>query len=792
VTPSGGSWSTQQLSEFLVAVAACRDQVSAISGAIQWAAEALEAEVAAVVSDDALVYSVGFPRGQAPQQELRAVAEQRSAEMRVEGLGLLHTISVPIEGTLPGRLLLGRSDAGFDAEEISLLRAMARGLALTLDNIHMLDRERRLRAISERQAADNLRLLDMVQERQALLERLSKIQVSISRRAPLQEVLDAIVAGAGELLGDEVVGLRLVDREDPDYMTLVSIAGLSDEMRSKLRRSRITEGAGGRAIIEDRLVVVEDYTSDAAAMEALAGSALHAAMAAPVHENGRPVGSIVVASSRPARRYTVTEREMLLAFAHHASMALNDAKAVEEMRHLAYHDSLTGLPNRTLFTEHLERALARARRGGSRVTVLFLDLDRFKMVNDSMGHAAGDHLLIAVGERLRQCLRSTDVAARLGGDEFAVLAEDSDGETDADAVAERILDALREPITVNGRELSVTASVGVAVSGGADGDAQALLRNADLAMYRAKVDGLGRYLVFEQQMHTVVSERVELEANLRRAIGSNEFVVHYQPIVGLAGGDVVGVEALVRWAREGEPLVSPADFIPVAEEMGLIVPIGRWVLRESMLQVRRWQDEYPLLHRLGLSVNISARQLRQPELVDDIVEALRATRFDPACLTLEITETALMRDTSRALETLDRLRALGIRLALDDFGTGYSSLSYLREFPIDVIKIDKSFVQGITHGSEEAAVARAVIELGRTLNIDTVAEGVEGAHQLDELRSLRCDYGQGYHFSRPLAAEAMACLLHTEAARVAARLAATEAALLAAGLRRGQVRAVRP
>jgi len=789
MTLSGGSWSTQQLSEFLVAVAACRDHVSAIAGAIQWAAEALEAEVGAVVGELQVRDSVGFSRGQVPLDDLRRAAAQNTGELQVEGIGLVHTIAVPIEGTMPGRLLLGRSDGGFDAEETSLLRAMARGLALTLDSLHMLERERRLRAVSEQQAADNRRLLAQLQERQALLERLSKIQVSITRRAPLQEVLDAIVAGAGELLGDEVIGLRLVDRDDPDYMTLVSIAGLDEETRSKVRRNRITEGAGGRAIIEDRLIVVDDYVHDDIAMPAFAGSELRTAMAAPVHENGRPVGSIVVASNRPERRYTDNEREMLLAFAHHASMALNDAKAVEAMRHLAYHDSLTGLPNRALFTEHLERALARARRGGSRVTVLFLDLDRFKIVNDSLGHAAGDDLLVAVGERLRDCLRSTDVAARLGGDEFAVLAEDSDTIADADAVAERILDALREPFTVHGRELSVTASVGVAVSSPADSDAESLLRNADLAMYRAKVDGLGRYLVFEQQMHTALSQRLELEGDLRRAIGAEEFVVHYQPIVALAGGDIVGVEALVRWARGGVTLVPPADFIPVAEEMGLIVPIGRWVLRESMHQVRRWQEQFAGMHRLNLAVNISARQLRQPELVDDIVEALHATRFDPSCLTLEITETALMRDTSRALETLHNLRSLGIHLALDDFGTGYSSLSYLREFPIDTIKIDKSFVDGITHGSEEAAVARAVIELGRTLNIDTVAEGIESPHQLDELRTLRCDYGQGYHFSRPLPADELGPMLRKESRRVAAHLDAAEAALAVVRLGRGAARA---
>jgi diguanylate cyclase (GGDEF)-like protein len=765
MTPSGGSWSTQQLSEFLVAVAGCRDEASAVSGAIQWAAEAMEAEVAAVVRDGHVIDAVGFPRGQVPEAELLAAADTRAATLAVEGLGELHIASVPIEGSVPARLILGRCDpGGFHAEEISLLRAMARGLALSIDSLHTLERERRLREVSEQQAADNLRLLGMLQERQSLLERLSKIQVSISRRAPLQEVLDAIVAGAGELLGDEVVGLKLVDRDDPDYTTMVSMSGLTEELASQVRRSRVTEGAAGHAIVEDRLIVLQDYAGSEVAMEPFVGVALRTAMAAPVHENGRPVGSIVVASFRPDRLYTDTEREMLLAFAHHASMALNDAKVVEEMRHLAYHDSLTGLPNRALFTEHLERALARARRGGSRVTVLFLDLDRFKMVNDSLGHAAGDHLLVAVAERLRSSLRATDVAARLGGDEFAVLAEDSELEADANAVAQRIVEALHEPITAGGRELSVTASIGVAVSGCGETDAQALLRNADLAMYRAKVDGLGSYLVFEQDMHTVLSQRVEMETNLRRAITADEFVVHYQPIVQLATEEIVGVEALVRWARAGQVLVSPAEFIPVAEEMGLIVPIGRWVLVEAMRQVRHWQDDRGLGRSLGLSVNLSARQLRQPELVDDIVEALRTTRFDPACLTLEITETALMRDTGRALATLHELRSLGIRLALDDFGTGYSSLSYLRQFPIDVIKIDKSFVDGIAQGSEEAAVARAVIELGRTLSMDTVAEGIESSHQLEQLRVLRCNLGQGYHFSRPLAADGVEELLRAGAA----------------------------
>ena len=763
----GGSWSTQQLSEFLVAVAACADAESAVSRAIQLAAEALEAEVAALVSEDALLGAVGFARGRVPEAELRAAAAERTGEMELGDMGMLHTVSATVDGNPPARLVLGRSGVAFAVEENSLVRAMARGLALTLDHRRILDRERSLRTVSERQAADNLRLLELLRERQALLERLHKIQVSISRRAPLHEVLDAIVAGAGELLGDEVVGLRLVDRDDPDYMTLVSFTGIADELRAKVRRSRITEGAGGRAIIEDRLVVLDDYASHVDAIRAFADAPLQAAMAAPVHENGRPVGSISVASSRPGRCYSDAEQEMLLAFAHHASMALNDAKAMEEMRHMAYHDSLTGLPNRALFTEHLERSLARERRSGSQMAVLFLDLDRFKMVNDSLGHAAGDALLVAVGNRLVRCLRASDVAARLGGDEFAVLAEDAGDEKDAHALAERILDALREPIVVHGYELTVSASVGVAMSGNGESDAGALLRNADLAMYRAKLDGMGRYLLFEQEMHTLVSRRVDLEANLRRANAAEEFVVYYQPIVGLERSDMVGVEALVRWVRADGVVVSPVDFIPVAEEMGLIVPIGRWVLRESMRQVRAWHEQHPELRHLRLSVNLSARQLRQPELVDDVVEALRDMDFDPARLTLEITETTLMQDTARALETLQQLRALGIGVALDDFGTGYSSLSYLREFPIDVIKIDKSFVNGIAHGTQDAAVARAVIELGRTLNLVTVAEGVEVESQLAELRLLRCDNGQGYHFSRPLPAAEMAPLLLTEVSRQA-------------------------
>ncbi|MBV8196425.1 MAG: sensor domain-containing diguanylate cyclase, partial [Candidatus Dormibacteraeota bacterium] len=457
-----GNWSTQQLSEFLVAVAASTDEAAAIACAIQWAAEALEAEVAAIVTGGQIVDVVGFPRGRIPTGDLMAVAERQVSGLILPGVGVLHAVAEPVDH-LGGSLVLGRcGDAEFSAEEVGLLRAMARALSMTLKTLRMLEQERTLREEGEERVAENARLLALLQERQALLERLSKIQASISRRAPLPEVLDSIVAGAHELLGDEVVGLRLLDREDPGYLNLVSSVGISREVRGSIKRTPVNEGAGGRAVVEDRLIIVQDYEHSGEAIESFANAKLQGAMAAPIHEHGVPVGSIVVATYRNDRMYTDSEREMLLAFAHHASIALNDAKAVDQMRHLAYHDALTGLPNRALFLEHLGRAVMNARRSGHGIAVLFLDLDRFKLVNDSLGHPVGDQLLEAVARRLRESLRAADLAARLGGDEFAVLAENTTAEG-ASALAESITDALRDPFEVGDHELTATASIGVAL-----------------------------------------------------------------------------------------------------------------------------------------------------------------------------------------------------------------------------------------------------------------------------------------------------------------------------------------
>jgi diguanylate cyclase (GGDEF)-like protein len=769
IPAASGNWSTQQLAEFLVAVAACTDPSSAMLCAMQWASEVLEAEVAAVVTADAVIEMIGFPRGQVPVAALLAAGRESTNLLRLPRVGELRTVSVPVE-EIGGHLIVARSGGTrFAPEEIGLLRAMGRSLSMTLRTLRMLEQERSLRAEVEARAQENMRLLLMVQERQTALERLSKIQMSISRRAPLPEVLNAIVEGAHDLLGDEVVGLRLVDHDDPGYMNLVSSVGIPHAVIVATKRSPVSAGAGGRAVVEDRVIVLSDYQHDEHTIDEFKGDHLQSALAVPIHENGQPVGSITVATYRPNREYTPTECEMLVALAHHASIALNDAKAVDQMRHLAYHDALTGLPNRLLFFEHLVHAVANANRSGASLAVLYLDLDRFKLVNDSLGHNVGDLLLVAVAERLRISLRTADLAARLSGDEFAVLAENTSA-AGAAMLAERISSALSEPFHVSGHELTVTASIGVVVDEAGHTDADGLLRNADLAMYRAKVDGVGKHTVYEPDMHAVASDRAHLEGNLRRAVQLEQFEVHYQPIVWLASGEALGVEALVRWRREDGVLIPPAEFIPVAEEMGLIIPIGRMVMHTSMRQVREWQKTQPNAAALHLSINLSARQLYQSDVVGEVVEALKATGFDPAHLILEITETALMQDTVTVSARLDELRAVGARIALDDFGTGYSSLSYLRNFPIDVLKVDKSFIDDIATGSDKANLARVIIELGRTMHLDIVAEGIEDPLQVAELVRLQCLMGQGFHFAKPLPAESLTRYLHEQRGMRAAKI----------------------
>ena len=419
----------------------------------------------------------------------------------------------------------------------------------------------------------------------------------------------------------------------------------------------------------------------------------------------------------------------------------------------ALSDAVTGLANRTLLLDRLGRALKRRiRRQDYLFAVLFLDLDRFKMVNDSLGHNIGDQLLIAVGRRLETCLRPQDTVARLGGDEFTMFLENIRNETDATRVAERVHKELRNPFQVNGHEVFTTSSIGIALSSTGYTQPEDLVRDADTAMYRAKALDRACYSMFDTTMHERAVALLQLDHDLRRGLERKEFRLHYQPIVRLETAELIGFEALLRWEHPERGLVPPAEFIPLAEETRLIIPIGRWVLEEGCRQARAWQVQFGA--DLPVSVNLSGRQFSQPDLVGQITQILQQFSLDGRSLKLEITESMIMENIGSVITMLRQLKALGIQSSMDDFGTGYSSLSYLHQLPIDVLKIDRSFVSGTHSGVEKPEVVRTVLTLAFDLGIDTIAEGVETAEQLAQLRALGCKYGQGYFFSKPLDGEA--------------------------------------
>ncbi|HVW32364.1 MAG TPA: EAL domain-containing protein, partial [Acidimicrobiia bacterium] len=433
----------------------------------------------------------------------------------------------------------------------------------------------------------------------------------------------------------------------------------------------------------------------------------------------------------------------------------------QELVHQALHDPLTGLPNRALLADRLNQAVARRARHGGAVLVAFMDLDRFKVINDSKGHPAGDALLVALARRLETTLRAGDTVARFGGDEFVVVSEGADGPGEAKAIAERLAAALKEPFAVAGEEIRITGSVGVAVGrGGESGDD--LIRNADAAMYEAKERERGGWALYRDRIHSGVMSRLETECELHRALEQEAFQVHYQPKYSLASADVVGVEALVRWLHPTRGLVSPADFIPICEETGLILPLGDWVLGEAARQSQSWRVNDGL--HIAVSVNLSARQLMQPDLTRRVEAVLTRTGLDPADLCLEITEGTLLVDMTAAVRHLTALRGLGVRVSIDDFGTGYSSLAYLRTLPLDELKIDRSFVTSVADDPAAAAIVASVVSLGHALGLVVVAEGAETAEQLAALRELGCDLAQGYHLGRPAPAGQLTPLLRRSTA----------------------------
>jgi diguanylate cyclase (GGDEF)-like protein/PAS domain S-box-containing protein len=420
----------------------------------------------------------------------------------------------------------------------------------------------------------------------------------------------------------------------------------------------------------------------------------------------------------------------------------------EQLRHQAFHDVLTGLANRSLFRDRLDHALARASRGGRPTAVLYLDLDDFKAVNDRLGHAEGDRLLIAVGERLRASTRDGDTIARLGGDEFAIIVEETDP-VEAAQAAGRIIEEMARPFDLGERQVAAPASIGIAIRMADGGDADELLRRADIAMYAAKARGGNCHVTYEPQLYDATVERMELKADLRLALERGELSVAYQPVVELETGAIIGSEALMRWQHPERGNIPPSDFIHLAEESGAILDLGRWILETACRQTRAWQEETGRSD-FTVSVNVSGRQLVDPNLVDDVARVLSVSGLDPKCLTLEITESVLVLNVEETVATLRALKALGIRLAIDDFGTGYSSLSYLRQFPVDILKVDRSFVASLDGGTDSVALVRSIVSLSSTLRLDTVAEGIETSEQRQVLRGLGTRHGQGYLFARPM------------------------------------------
>jgi diguanylate cyclase (GGDEF)-like protein len=751
------SRATQLLAEFLAVVSALPDAQAALDAGVEGAALALEAQVAALICGGRALTSVGYPAEEVPHEELAQVAAGDRQLLVVPTAGRpAHAIAVPV-GSVDGHLVVARvGDEPFSAEEVNLARGMARVMDMTFQMLRTLDSERQLRDRSERQAAENAALLVSLRARQRLSEELSAIQRAISRRDPLADILDAVTRGLRDLLGDDIAVLRqgapTLSAEHsssepwlPAEYQIVSVAGGPGELAEWLATVPMPDHlAPGRAMRPDKSVHHYTFTAGPSRVQS-APPRIRTAITAPVHESGKVIGSLVVGSCDQTREFSEHDHATLLAFAEHASLAVTDANTMEAM-YRAFHDSLTGLASRALFLDRLHHGLLQAVRTRTNLTLLFIDLDHFKTVNDTLGHSAGDDLLIAVAERVRHCLRASDTAARFGGDEFVVLLHATSAEA-ATVVAGRIIDAIGAPITTGGGEVFVGASIGIAASDWGTVSADELLRNADVAMYRAKRAGRGQYATFEPQMHATLVERLQLEADLRLALDRGEMAVHYQPIVALASGEVTGVEALLRWNHPRRGLLVPADFIAVAEECGALVPIGMWVLREATLQVQRWQQRRGT--PLTVSVNISAGQLAQPSLCAEVAEALAASRLAPNCLVLEITEALIIGDSPSTLARLHELKELGVQLAVDDFGAGYYSPAALQRFPVDIVKIDPSFVDGIGSSSDATAFARKIVDLAHTLDLQIIAEGVQRREQFDELRLARCELAQGYYFAEP-------------------------------------------
>jgi diguanylate cyclase (GGDEF)-like protein/PAS domain S-box-containing protein len=615
------------------------------------------------------------------------------------------------------------------------------------------------RDITERKKADALR-----NEQAQILE-------LIAMSTPLGEVLERLMRLVEAQL-DGIFGSVLLLDEDGHHLRHGAAPSLAEAYTKVIDGVRFGPKVGscGTAVFRRAPVIVSDIMSDPLwedYTELVAAYGYRSCWSTPILSHQGAVLGVFAMYSKSVREPTEIETRLIDVTTRIAGIAIERKRAEDQIRFLAHHDALTGLPNRSLLKDRLTQAILQTQRHNPWVSVAFIDLDNFKTINDSLGHTTGDDLLKVVAKRMVSCVRATDTVVRLGGDEFVILLVDLPASPDEiSATLERIRAAIAEPVSIDGRALYVTCSMGVATFPNDGADPEALLMNADAAMYKAKEAGRDNVQFYTAEMHTMVHEKLALQQELRDAIARKEFTLHYQPQIDLRSGRIFAVEALIRWQHPSLGLLSPLKFIPMAEETGLIVPLGDWVLHETCRQNKAWQDAG--LPPVNISVNVSARQFREKTLISRVVGALQGSGMEARYLELEITESLIMQDVDQAVKTMEELQRLGVQLSIDDFGTGYSSLNALKTFPVVRLKIDKSFVSNLASSEGDRAVAAAVISLGQKLNLRVIAEGVETAEQVEFLRANNCDEVQGYYFSKPITAEGIADLLRKQALTSAA------------------------